>query len=173
MSCTVFTSCMAERTLFWSRYVEDECIHVHVLKEHARSNKQTRQNNTAYPRQSCTCTCTCIYIDNFNAGCVWFRFQVETVAESLDLGQVFLLDCGDHLFVWCGNKSSLISRSKARLLAEKINKFERKNKSRIVQIRPVSMASLMRERMCVYVCTCWCVRVCVCVCVCVCASFYM
>ena len=146
MSCTVFTSCMAARTLFWSRYTEDEC----------------------------TCTCACIYIDNFHAGCVWFRFQVETVAESLDLGQVFLLDCGNHLFVWSGNKSSLMSRSKARLLAEKINKFERKNKSRIVQIRPVSVASLMRERerMCVYVCTCWCVRVCVCVCVCVCASFY-
>ena len=74
---------------------------------------------------------------SWNTLCVWFRYQVETVAESLDLGQVFLLDCGDHLFIWCGNKSSLTSRSKARLLAEKINKFERKNKSTIIQLKPV------------------------------------
>lgn len=59
------------------------------------------------------------------------------MAESLDLGHVFLLDCGEDLFIWCGNKSSLMSRSKARLLAEKINKFERKNRSKITQLRPV------------------------------------
>ena len=75
----------------------------------------------------------------FHTVCVWFWYQVETVAESLDQGQVFLLDCGDHLFVWSGTKSSLMSRSKARLLAEKINKFERKNRSKIIQIKPVNM----------------------------------
>ena len=58
-------------------------------------------------------------------------------AESLNLGLVFLLDCGEVLFIWCGSRSSLMSRSKARLLAEKINKFERKGHSKIIQLRPV------------------------------------
>ena len=58
-------------------------------------------------------------------------------AESLNLGQVFLLDCGEVIFIWCGSRSSLMSRSKARLLAEKINKFERKGHSKIIQLRPV------------------------------------
>ena len=71
--------------------------------------------------------------------------QVETDPESLDLGQVFLLDCGEVLFVWCGSRSSLMSRSKARLLAEKINKFERKGHSKIIQLRPVRLDILMND----------------------------
>jgi Leucine-rich repeat (LRR) protein len=65
-----------------------------------------------------------------------FLEPVEMEAESLNLGLVFLLDCGEVLFIWCGSRSSLMSRSKARLLAEKINKFERKGHSKIIQLRP-------------------------------------
>ncbi|CAI8051353.1 Protein flightless-1 homolog [Geodia barretti] len=65
-----------------------------------------------------------------------FLEPVEMEAESLNLGQVFLLDCGEVIFIWCGSRSSLMSRSKARLLAEKINKFERKGHSKIIQLRP-------------------------------------
>ena len=64
--------------------------------------------------------------------------QVETVGSSLDLGYVYVLDAGKRIYVWCGTKSPLMARSKARLICEKINKFERKNKSEIVQIRAVS-----------------------------------
>ena len=65
--------------------------------------------------------------------------QVETVGSSLDLGYVYVLDAGKRIYVWCGTKSPLMARSKARLICEKINKFERKNKSEIVQIRAVSL----------------------------------
>ena len=65
--------------------------------------------------------------------------QVETVATSLDLSHVFVLDAGSELYIWYGNKSSLMARSKARLIVEKINKHERKNKSVIIQIRAVSV----------------------------------
>lgn len=64
--------------------------------------------------------------------------QVETDGSSLNLSSVFLLDAGSELYVWYGNKSSLMSRSKARLIAEKISKDERKNKSNIIQVRAVS-----------------------------------
>ena len=84
-------------------------------------------------------TLTRLLINACETDRVWFRYQVETVAESLDLGQVFLLDCGDSLFIWCGTRSSLMARSKTRLLAEKINKFERKNRSSIYQLRPVQI----------------------------------
>lgn len=78
------------------------------------------------------------------------------MAESLDMGQVFLLDCGDDLFIWCGEKSSLMSRSKTRLLAEKINKFERKNRSKISQLRPVGNNNMyiVTLSMVIYVYTC-------------------
>ena len=68
------------------------------------------------------------------------RTQVETISSSLDLGYmyVYVLDAGKRIYVWCGTKSPLMARSKARLICEKINKFERKNKSEIVQIRAVS-----------------------------------
>ena len=65
------------------------------------------------------------------------HFQVDTVGTSLDLSHVFLLDAGNEIFIWCGSKSSLMSRSKARLIAEKMNKYERKNRARIVQFRSV------------------------------------
>ena len=83
--------------------------------------------------QVIVCVCVCVAMVKG----VWLGVQVETVAESLDLGQVFLLDCRDVLYIWCGSRSSLMARSKARLLAEKINKFERKGQSAITQLKPV------------------------------------
>ena len=78
-------------------------------------------------------------------------YQVETVGSSLDLGYVYVLDTGKRIYVWCGTKSPLMARSKARLICEKINKFERKNKSEIIQIRAVSC-------MCVCVINEWCAQ---------------
>lgn len=51
--------------------------------------------------------------------------------ESLDPRFVFVLDGGLKLFVWFGKKSKNTLRSKARLMAEKIKKEERKNMSEI------------------------------------------
>ncbi|XP_074600269.1 FLII actin remodeling protein [Brevipalpus obovatus] len=63
------------------------------------------------------------------------QLYLETVAistESLDSRFVFVLDAGYNIFVWHGEKSKNTMRQKARLLAEKINKEERKNKAEIV-----------------------------------------
>jgi Leucine-rich repeat (LRR) protein len=57
--------------------------------------------------------------------------------ESLDQGLVFLLDAGKEIFVWQGTKSSLNARSKARLVAEKINKTERKNQAVVTSFKHV------------------------------------
>ena len=61
--------------------------------------------------------------------------QVDAVASSLKPGGVYMLDAGSDIFLWNGPRSSLMTRSKARLMAEKIRKFERKNKSTIHQMR--------------------------------------
>lgn len=63
------------------------------------------------------------------------QLYLETVAmlpESLDPRFVFVLDAGYNIFVWHGLKSKNTMRQKARLLAEKINKEERKNKAEII-----------------------------------------
>lgn len=52
--------------------------------------------------------------------------------ESLDPRYVFVLDTGLKIFIWYGKKCKNTLKSKARLLAEKINKNERKNKSEII-----------------------------------------
>lgn len=57
---------------------------------------------------------------------------VEVDYDSLDVENVFLLDNGSKLFLWYGKKARNTVKSKSRLLAEKINKNERKNKSEIV-----------------------------------------
>ncbi|OQV19254.1 Protein flightless-1 [Hypsibius exemplaris] len=60
---------------------------------------------------------------------------LETVAvspRSLDPHYVFFLDAGKKLYVWIGLKSKNITRSKVRLLAEKVNKIERKGLSEIL-----------------------------------------
>ena len=63
--------------------------------------------------------------------------KVETVSSSLDLGHVFVLDAGTELYLWYGNKSTLMERSKGQLIAEKIRKIERKSQTTILIFRPV------------------------------------
>lgn len=50
---------------------------------------------------------------------------------TLDVENVYLLDAGLKLFLWYGKKARNTVKSKSRLLAEKINKNERKSKSEI------------------------------------------
>lgn len=52
--------------------------------------------------------------------------------DSLDAGFVFVLDTGIKIFIWYGKKAKSTLKSKARLMAEKINKNERKNKAEII-----------------------------------------
>ena len=56
---------------------------------------------------------------------------VATEPDSLDPRHVFLVDAGLKIFVWYGRKCKNVLRSKARLMAEKINKSERKDKAQI------------------------------------------
>lgn len=61
--------------------------------------------------------------------------HLEPVAvdfSSLDPRYVFVLDTGLKIFMWYGKCSKNTLKSKARLLAEKINKNERKNKAEII-----------------------------------------
>ncbi|CAG0888012.1 unnamed protein product [Cyprideis torosa] len=65
------------------------------------------------------------------------RIRMDSTApckESLDSKQVMLLDAGQSLFVWVGREGKNTLKSKARLLAEKINKNERKNLSSIAHV---------------------------------------
>lgn len=57
---------------------------------------------------------------------------VPVAVESLDPQFVFVLDKGSKIFMWYGTKAKNTLKSKARLLAEKINKNERKNKADII-----------------------------------------
>ncbi|KAI5719900.1 hypothetical protein M8J76_016466 [Diaphorina citri] len=57
---------------------------------------------------------------------------VPVLSESLDPRFVFLLDAGLKLYIWNGPKAKNTFKSKTRLLAEKINKNERKNKAEIL-----------------------------------------
>nr|CAD7455146.1 unnamed protein product [Timema tahoe] len=56
---------------------------------------------------------------------------VPVAVSSLDPRYVFVLDTGLKIFMWYGRKSKNTFKSKARLMAEKINKNERKNKADI------------------------------------------
>lgn len=61
--------------------------------------------------------------------------HIESVAvepNSLDPRYVFVLDAGRKIFVWSGRFSKSTMVSKGRLLAEKINKNERKNYSEVI-----------------------------------------
>ena len=57
---------------------------------------------------------------------------VELSSQSLDSRFVFLLDAGPKIFIWNGSKAKNTMKQKARLLAEKISKEERKNKSELI-----------------------------------------
>ena len=56
---------------------------------------------------------------------------VQTHRSSLDPRYVFLVDAGLSIYVWYGKKCKNVLKSKARLMSEKINKVERKNKAEI------------------------------------------
>ncbi|XP_053966666.1 protein flightless-1 [Anastrepha obliqua] len=61
--------------------------------------------------------------------------HLEPVAvhfDSLDPRYTFMLDCGIKLYIWLGCASKNTLNSKTRLMAEKINKTERKNKCDII-----------------------------------------
>lgn len=63
------------------------------------------------------------------------QLYIETVAlssTSLDSRYVFLVDAGSKIYIWNGAKSKNTMKQKARLLAEKISKEERKNKSELI-----------------------------------------
>lgn len=63
------------------------------------------------------------------------QLHLETVAvssNSLDSRLVFLVDIGTKIFIWNGMKSKNTTRQKARLLGEKLNKEERKNKAELI-----------------------------------------
>ncbi|XP_039500095.1 protein flightless-1 isoform X1 [Drosophila santomea] len=60
--------------------------------------------------------------------------HLEPVAPSvasLDPRHAFVLDLGTHIYIWMGERSKNTLNSKARLMAEKISKTERKNKCEI------------------------------------------
>lgn len=53
---------------------------------------------------------------------------------------MFILVGGDkEIMVWSGGKSKLPERAKGRLIAERINKLEKKNKATITSFRAVSI----------------------------------
>ncbi|XP_077967219.1 protein flightless-1 homolog [Styela clava] len=59
-------------------------------------------------------------------------FPVPVEWASLDPHQVLILDNGMIIYVWVGAAAKGVVRSKARLIAEKINKDERKNQAEII-----------------------------------------
>lgn len=56
---------------------------------------------------------------------------VKSDYERLDAENVFLLDAGLKIYLWHGKKSKNTVKSKSRLMAEKMNKNERKNRAEI------------------------------------------
>lgn len=63
------------------------------------------------------------------------QLYLETIAlcvESLDSHYVYLIDGGYKIFIWYGARAKNTMKQKARLLSEKINKEERKNKSELI-----------------------------------------
>lgn len=68
----------------------------------------------------------------------WNTFQVSLNSSSLNHSHVFILDAGKrNIYIWSGGKSKLAERSKARLIAERINKVEKKNTAVISTYRAV------------------------------------
>lgn len=57
---------------------------------------------------------------------------VAISSDSLDPRFVFVLDTGTKMFLWNGKTAKNTLKSKARLICEKINKNERKNKAEII-----------------------------------------
>ncbi|XP_076808004.1 protein flightless-1 homolog [Clavelina lepadiformis] len=59
-------------------------------------------------------------------------YPIPLETSSLDPKEVLILDLGMTIHVWVGALAKGVKRSKARLIAEKINKDERKNQAEIV-----------------------------------------
>ncbi|PIK45358.1 hypothetical protein BSL78_17779 [Apostichopus japonicus] len=57
--------------------------------------------------------------------------SVPLVPDSLDPRYVFIVDNGMQILIWYGLRANPLNRSKARLMAEKISKMERKNEAQI------------------------------------------
>ena len=68
-----------------------------------------------------------------NSSVIYYQ-PVEKSIESLDPRFVYVLDTGPKIFIWYGKMARNTLKSKARLMAEKINKNERKNKSEIINV---------------------------------------
>lgn len=64
-------------------------------------------------------------------GAVIHLEPIAVQIEQLDPRFVFMLDTGLSIFIWYGKQAKNTLKSKTRLLAEKINKNERKNKAEI------------------------------------------
>ena len=56
-------------------------------------------------------------------------------SRYLEADYVYLLDNGMQIFLWYGSKSQSVTRSKARLFAEKINKNERKFQADLIVMK--------------------------------------
>ena len=64
--------------------------------------------------------------------------QVAMESGSLDHDHVFILEVGKKfIMMWEGGRSKLSERAKARLIAEKINKLEKKNVAVIASFKAV------------------------------------
>ena len=61
-----------------------------------------------------------------------YMHSVPLAVASLDERFVYILDTGYRVFVWNGAKAKYTVRQKARLLVEKMNKEERKDRSELV-----------------------------------------
>uniref|UniRef100_A0A8D2LJA4 Macrophage-capping protein n=2 Tax=Varanus komodoensis TaxID=61221 RepID=A0A8D2LJA4_VARKO len=51
--------------------------------------------------------------------------------DSFNTGDCFILDLGETIFTWCGAKSNILERNKARDLATAIRDSERKGKAKV------------------------------------------
>lgn len=61
--------------------------------------------------------------------------RCDATACSLDPRFVFLFDSGFNIFIWEGKRAKGVTKTKTRLIAEKINKNERKNKAEIIMVK--------------------------------------
>lgn len=77
--------------------------------------------------------------------------HMEPVAachDSLDPRFSFMLDCSIKLFIWIGSRSKNTLNSKTRLMAEKINKTERKNKCEIIMEMQGTLVNISVDSFC-------------------------
>ncbi|XP_013412224.1 protein flightless-1 homolog isoform X3 [Lingula anatina] len=61
---------------------------------------------------------------------------VRCHVNCLDPRFVYMIDCKMEIYIWMGPKAKNVTKTKTRLVAEKINKNERKNKAEILMFAP-------------------------------------